>query len=96
MTVVAQIALALATLLTAVELVLGTIGEGVLGPGFAAEEYLTARLEWDREMVAAAYPGIAGGKLVRFALRRLSSRSDPVPSVRARSHRSDRGSGRAR
>ncbi len=31
----------------------GTIRKGNLGPGFAAEEFLTARLAMDREMLAS-------------------------------------------
>ncbi|MEO1086512.1 MAG: ABC transporter permease, partial [Acidobacteriota bacterium] len=43
--VVAQVALTLASLPTAVQMGWGTVREGLLGPGFAAEEFLTARLE---------------------------------------------------
>ncbi|HEX9736363.1 MAG TPA: ABC transporter permease [Thermoanaerobaculia bacterium] len=63
--VVAQVALSLAALPSAVEMVWGTIRKGVLGPGFAAEEFLTARLEMDRESRAGlADPPAAA---VRFA-----------------------------
>jgi len=63
--VVAQVALSLAALPSAVEMVWGTIRKGVLGPGFAAEEFLTARLEMDRESPAGlADPPAAA---VRFA-----------------------------
>lgn len=47
--VVTQVALTLAALPSAVEMGWGTIREGILGPGFAAEEYLTARLTVDPE-----------------------------------------------
>ena len=50
--VVAQVAMTLAALPTAVEIGWGTVRKGVLGPGFAAEEYLTARLA-----VNASLPG---------------------------------------
>ncbi|HYE87848.1 MAG TPA: FtsX-like permease family protein, partial [Vicinamibacterales bacterium] len=42
--IVAQVALALALLPSAVELAWGHLRPGVLGPGFAAHEFLTARL----------------------------------------------------
>lgn len=42
--VVAQVALTLATLPAAIEIGWGTIRQGVLGPGFAAESFLTARI----------------------------------------------------
>jgi len=48
--VVVQVAISLAALPAAVELGWGTVRKGVLGPGFAAGEYLTARLAMDREM----------------------------------------------
>lgn len=47
--VIAQVALCLAGLPTAVEMAWGTLRPGILGPGFAAEEYLTARLVLDQE-----------------------------------------------
>ncbi|MEO1367148.1 MAG: FtsX-like permease family protein, partial [Acidobacteriota bacterium] len=43
--VVVQVALTLASLPTAVQMGWGTVREGLLGPGFAAEAFLTARLE---------------------------------------------------
>jgi predicted permease len=43
--VVIQVALTLATLPSAIEIGWGTIRQGVLGPGFAAERFLTARIE---------------------------------------------------
>lgn len=45
--VIAQIAFSFAALPTAVELGWGVLRAGVLGPGFASEQYLTARLEFD-------------------------------------------------
>lgn len=45
--VVCQVAISLAALPMAVEIGWGTIRKGVLGPGFAAEKYLTARLALD-------------------------------------------------
>ncbi len=47
--VVFQVAVSLAALPLAVEIGWGTIRKGVLGPGFAAEKYLTARLAMDFE-----------------------------------------------
>ncbi len=47
--VVAQIALTLAVLPAAVEMGWGTLRSGILGPGFASEEFLTARLAMDQE-----------------------------------------------
>ncbi|MEM1206410.1 MAG: ABC transporter permease [Acidobacteriota bacterium] len=45
--VVVQVALTLAVLPSAAEMAWGTMREGVLGPGFDAESYLTARLDVD-------------------------------------------------
>jgi predicted permease len=45
--VVAQIALSVAVLPSAAELAWGLLRPGILGPGFPAEQYLTARLEMD-------------------------------------------------
>ena len=50
--VVAQVAFSAAALPSAVEMAWGTLRTGVLGPGFAAEEYLTARIELDRKSLA--------------------------------------------
>ena len=47
--VVAQVALSLAALPAAVEIGWGTIRKGVLGPGFEAGDYLTAKLAMDRQ-----------------------------------------------
>lgn len=47
--VIAQIAFSTAALPPAVEMAWGTLRTGVLGPGFPAEEYLTARIAMDRE-----------------------------------------------
>lgn len=48
--VVAQVAFSLAALPTALEMGWGTVRPGLLGPGFPAEQYLSARLVVDREM----------------------------------------------
>ena len=60
--VVAQVALTLASLPSAVEMGWGTIRKGVLGPGFPAEQYLTAQLDLSREpgdrSSAARFAGI--------------------------------------
>jgi putative ABC transport system permease protein len=45
--VVAQVAVSLAALPTAAEMAWGTLRSGILGPGFEAEEHLTARLAMD-------------------------------------------------
>lgn len=52
--VVVQVAVCLAALPAVVEMTWGTIRKGVLGPGFAAEDYLTARLAMDREPLRSA------------------------------------------
>ncbi len=73
--VVAQVAFSMAALPAAVEMGWGTIRKGILGPGFAAEEFLTARLVMDREMLAStlqaelvrqlkAEPGVLGVTVV--------------------------------
>lgn len=46
--VVVQVAFSAAALPSAIEMAWGTLRSGVLGPGFAAEQYLTARLALDR------------------------------------------------
>ncbi len=53
--VVAQVAFSIAVLPSAVELAWGTLEPGLAGPGFASEEYLTARLtmEGDRVVIDA-------------------------------------------
>ncbi len=48
--VVAQVAFSIAVLPVAVELAWGTLRPSILGPGFAAEEFLTARLVMDQRM----------------------------------------------
>lgn len=55
--VVGQVALSLAALPSAIELGWGTIRDGILGPGFAAEAYLTARLTLNRDLLADAIEG---------------------------------------
>lgn len=52
--VIAQVGFSLAALPTALEMGWGTLRPGLLGPGFPAEEYLTARLVVDREMFDGA------------------------------------------
>ncbi|MEM7356475.1 MAG: ABC transporter permease [Acidobacteriota bacterium] len=52
--VVAQIALSLAALPSAIEMGWGTVRKGILGPGFAAEEFLTAQLMVDKETPVSA------------------------------------------
>ena len=65
--VVAQVAFSAAALPLAVELGWGTIRTGVLGPGFAAEQFLTARLETDRAQ------GTDFGALQAELVRRLEA-----------------------
>lgn len=48
--VVAQVAFSLAALPTALEMGWGTVRPGLLGPGFPADQYLSARLVVDRQM----------------------------------------------
>ena len=50
--VVVQIAFSLAALPAAIEMGWGTLRPGIVGPGFAAEQYLSARLVADRELLA--------------------------------------------
>ena len=50
--VVIQVALSVAALPSAVEMGWGTVRNGILGPGFDAEKYLTARLAMDPEAVS--------------------------------------------
>ena len=69
--VVAQIALSLAILPSAAEMAWGTVRKGVLGPGFAAEELLTARLAMDRE--SSRDPAAASGDLDREPTRSFTS-----------------------
>jgi len=52
--IVAQVALALAALPSTIELAWGHLRPAVLGPGFAAHEYLTARIVVDPEQAPAA------------------------------------------
>jgi len=47
--VVAQVALSVAALPLAAEMGWGTIRNGILGPGFAADQYMTARIAMDGE-----------------------------------------------
>jgi putative ABC transport system permease protein len=52
--IVAQVGLALAALPTTMEFAWGHLRPGVLGPGFAAREFLTAQLSVDSQSVPAA------------------------------------------
>jgi putative ABC transport system permease protein len=53
--VIAQVAFSVGVLPLAAELAWGTLRSGVVGPGFAAEEYATARVAWeDRPLMPAA------------------------------------------
>lgn len=52
--VVLQVALSLTALPSAVEMSWGNLRPGILGPGFAAERYLTAQLAMDQETSQAA------------------------------------------
>ncbi len=80
--VVAQVAISLAFLPLAVELGWGTIRQGVLGPGFAAEQYLTAGLDLDRRslgMTAAEADeqyALRFGALQTELIRRLESKPE--------------------
>jgi predicted permease len=55
--IVAQVAFALAVLPVAVEWAWGTLRPGILGPGFAAEEFLTARLMMDQGTTSSTEAG---------------------------------------
>jgi putative ABC transport system permease protein len=54
--IVAQVGLALAALPSAVEFAWGNIRPAILGPGFAANEFLSARLSVDSQSVPTAEP----------------------------------------
>ncbi len=71
--VVAQVAFSAAALPSAVELAWGTLRTGMLGPGFAAEEYLTARIAVDRELPAK---GVAAN---RMPVNTMSAENSPRP-----------------
>ena len=60
--VVVQVALSLAALPAAVEIGWGTIRKGALGPGFAAEQYLAARLTMDRPTIDPATTARTAGE----------------------------------
>ncbi|MEM6794136.1 MAG: ABC transporter permease [Acidobacteriota bacterium] len=79
--VIAQVALTLAALPSAVEMAWGTVRESVLGPGFAAEQYLTARLDLRSEEAA----GDGADREQRFALleNEVRRRLEEEPEVLA-------------
>ena len=83
--VVVQVALSLGALPTAVELGWGTLRSGLLGPGFAAEEFLTARLTMERESPLTAENGTDRRQFAdRFADRQteLVRQLESEPGVR--------------
>lgn len=73
--VVTQVALTIAVLPSAIELGWGTIRQGVLGPGFNAEEYLTARLAVDVDAKGRADDSfeLRFGNLQRELIRQLEA-----------------------
>jgi len=82
--VVGQVAVSVALLPGTVEFAWGSLRSGILGPGFAAEEYLTARLALDRETSSG---GLADPRpfVVQFAdrLAELVRQLETEPGVSA-------------
>ncbi len=76
--IAAQVALALAGLPSTMELAWGHLRPAVLGPGFAAREFLTARLAVDSQSVPAAEPDLPA-----FASRARSLQAETVRKVEA-------------
>ena len=76
--IVAQVALALAALPSTMELAWGNLRPAVLGPGFAAREFLTARLAVDSQSVPAAE-----ADLPAFASRVRSLQAEVIRRVEA-------------
>jgi putative ABC transport system permease protein len=76
--IVAQVGVALAGLPSTIELAWGHLRPGVLGPGFAAGEFLTARLAVDPQSVPAAQ-----ADLPAFASRVRSLRAEVVRQIEA-------------
>ena len=76
--IVAQVALALAGLPSTMELAWGHLRPAVLGPGFAAREFLTARLAVDSQSVPAAE-----ADLPAFASRVRSLQAEVVRQIEA-------------
>jgi putative ABC transport system permease protein len=76
--IVAQVALALAGLPSTMELAWGNLRPAVLGPGFAAKEFLTARLAVDSQSVP-----IAEANLPAFASRVRGLQAEVVRQIEA-------------
>jgi putative ABC transport system permease protein len=76
--IVAQVALALAGLPSTMELAWGYLRPAVLGPGFAAREFLTARLAVDSQSVPAAE-----ADLPAFASRVRSLQAQVIRQIEA-------------
>ena len=76
--IVAQVGLALAGLPSTIELAWGHLRPAVLGPGFAAREFLTARLAVDSQSVPAAE-----ADLPAFASRVRSLQAEVVRQIEA-------------
>ena len=76
--IVAQVALALAGLPSTMELAWGHLRPAVLGPGFAAREFLTARLAVDSQSVPAAE-----ADLPAFASRVRSLQAEVIRQIEA-------------
>jgi putative ABC transport system permease protein len=81
--IVVQVACSFALLPTSVEMTWGTLRSGLLGPGFPAEEYLTAHLEIDASGVVDDPAADAAAGAVRVADRQaeLLRRLTAEPSV---------------
>jgi hypothetical protein len=81
--VVAQVGFAVAATPTALEMAWGTLRPSTLGPGFPAEDYLTARLELDPEGPGpgdSAAPAPAGERL-EVVLPELVRRLEGEPGI---------------
>lgn len=81
--IVVQVACSFALLPTSVEMTWGTLRSGLLGPGFPAEEYLTARLEMDAFGLAEdpAADSAAGAARIADRHAELLRRLTAEPSV---------------
>jgi predicted permease len=81
--VVAQVGFAVAATPTALEMAWGTLRPSTLGPGFAADEYLTARLALDAEGRATSGSAVPAAPVDRLAvlLPELVRRLEAEPGI---------------
>lgn len=81
--VVGQVALSLAVMPSAVELAWGTLRTGVLGPGFAAEQFSSARVEIDEPTAPGHERGAAAATRFGAIRDELVLRLQGVPGISA-------------